>query len=51
MNILLDILIGGTISLTFILVGEIITLEYPFSKFSKWWRKNIIENDSTNKYK
>lgn len=30
---------------TMLIVGEIFTMSYPNTKFSKWWRREVIYNE------
>jgi hypothetical protein len=46
--ILILILIFLTTS-SLIVLGEIFTISYPNTKFSKWWRQNIIYNEKEEK--
>jgi len=31
--------------LSLISIGEIFAMSYPNSKYTKWWRRNIIDKD------
>lgn len=45
-TILLAMIIFSVTMFSLISIGEIIAVSYPNSKYAKWWRRNVIYNES-----
>lgn len=45
MIIILSLISFSLTIITFLIVGELIATHFMDSKFNKWWRNNIIQND------
>ena len=44
-TILLILITFAVTIVSLISIGEIIAISYPNSKYTKWWRENIIYNE------